>query len=188
MRRRVSVIDEVGFHSQRAKTYHSAGRLPSGPRATEEPTLHLYVDADACPVKPEVYRVAERYGLPVTLVAASAMRIPDAPGRTLVVVEQGFDAADDWITGHAAAGDIVITSDILLAARCLERGAYVLDPTGRQLTGENIGDAVATRNLLSEMRSTGMDLGGPAPFSPRDRSRFLQALDRAVHALRRARD
>jgi uncharacterized protein YaiI (UPF0178 family) len=146
-------------------------------------TMHIYVDADACPVKQEVYRVAERYGLRVTLVAGSWMRIPNQPGLSLEIVDQGFDAADDWIATHAERNDIVITADILLAARCLERGAHVIGPTGRPFTEASIGDAMATRNLLSEMRGAGLDSGGPPPFTPRDRSRFLQSLDRAVHAL-----
>ena len=149
--------------------------------------LRILVDADACPVKAEVYRVARRYDLRVTLVAGAWMRIPDVPNLALEVVDQGFDAADDWIVARAGDGDIVITADIPLAARCLERGAHVLGPTGRPFTTANIGDAVATRNLLSEMRGAGLDSGGPPPFDARDRSRFLQALDRAVHALRKAR-
>ena len=149
--------------------------------------MHLYVDADACPVKQEVYRVAGRYGLPVTLVAGGWMRIPSEPNLSLEVVDQGFDAADDWIVAHAGRGDIVITADIPLAARCIERGAYVLGPTGRPFTESNIGDAVATRNLLSEMRGAGQESGGPPPFDSRDRSRFLQALDRAIHAIQRAK-
>jgi uncharacterized protein YaiI (UPF0178 family) len=114
------------------------------------------------------------------------MRIPSAPRLSLEVVDQGFDAADDWIVAHAGRDDIVITSDILLAGRCLERGAYVLGTTGRRFTESNIGDVTATRNLLSELRGAGLDSSGPRPFEARDRSRFLQALDQAVHALRRA--
>jgi uncharacterized protein YaiI (UPF0178 family) len=136
-------------------------------------------------VKQEVYRVARRYGLGVTLVAGSWMWLPGGPDLALEVVDQGFDAADDWIVAHAVLNDIVITADIPLAARCLAGGAYVLGPTGRPFTESNIGDALATRNLLSEMRGAGIESGGPPPFDPRDRSRFLQALDRAVHALRR---
>jgi uncharacterized protein YaiI (UPF0178 family) len=149
--------------------------------------LHIYVDADACPVKPEIFRVAKRHALGVTLVAGSWMRIPDAKGSTLVVVEEGFDAADDWIVAHATPEDIVVTSDIALAARCLELGATVLGNTGRPFTDSNIGDALATHNLLSELRGAGLESGGPAPFGPRDRSRFLQAIDRAIHAIRRVR-
>lgn len=149
--------------------------------------MHLYVDADACPVKDEIYRVARRYSVPVTLVAGSWMRIPGTPDFTLKVVDQGFDAADDWIVAHVEPGDIVVTGDIPLAARCLEKGAAVIGQTGRPFTDSNIGDAVATRNLLAEMRGAGLESGGPASFDPRDRSRFLQALDRAVQTLRRAK-
>jgi hypothetical protein len=149
-------------------------------------TLRLYVDADACPVKPEIYRVAQRTGVHVIIVAGSWMRIPSLPNIALQVVDQGFDAADDWIVGQAGRGDIVVTADIPFAARCLERGASVLAPTGRAFTESNIGDAMATRNLLSEMRGAGLDPGGPPPFDARDRSRFLQALDHAIQALRRA--
>ena len=116
------------------------------------------------------------------------MRFPAMRGLSLEVVDQGFDAADDWIVAHAGDGDIVVTADIPLAARCLERGAYALGPTGRPFTESNIGDVLATRNLLSELRSAGLDSSGPAPFHARDRSRFLQALDQAVQALRREGD
>jgi uncharacterized protein len=146
--------------------------------------MRIYVDADACPVKQEVCRVARRYGLGVTLVAGSWMRIPGGPDVVLEVVDRGFDAADDWIVSHVAPDDIVVTADIPLAARCLAAGACVLGTTGRPFTESNIGDALAMRNLLSEMRSAGMEAGGPPPFDPQDRSRFLQALDRAIHALR----
>ena len=139
-------------------------------------------------MKNEIYRVAERYDLSVTLVSASSMWIPSAPKLSLEVVDQGFDAADDWIVARVGRGDIVVTADIPLAARCLERGAYALGPTGRPFTESNIGDVMATRNLLSELRGAGLDSSGPRPFEARDRSRFLQALDRAVHTLRRARD
>ena len=146
---------------------------------------HVFVDADACPVKPEIFRVAERYGLRVTLVAASAMRVPPDERITMHVVEHGFDAADDWIAERAGPASIVITADIPLAARCLERGAIVLGHTGSPFTEANIGDTLATRDLLATLRGAGEVTGGPAPFGPRDRSRFLQALDQAVHAVRR---
>jgi uncharacterized protein YaiI (UPF0178 family) len=146
---------------------------------------HILVDADACPVKPEIYRVAERYALQVTLVAASGMRVPPGGRVTLVVVEQGFDAADDWIVQHADSSSIVITADIPLAARCLARGASVLGTTGAPFTEANIGDTLATRDLLATLRGAGEVTGGPPPFGARDRSRFLQALDQAVHAVRR---
>ena len=123
----------------------------------------------------------------MTLVSATSMWIPSTPNLSLEVVGQGFDVADDWIVEHAGRGDIVITSDIPLAARCIERGAYALGPTGRLFTEANIGDVMATRNLLSELRGAGLDSSGPPPFDARDRSRFLQALDQAVHTLRRTK-
>jgi len=145
----------------------------------------IYVDADACPVKPEIFRVAQRYDVAVTLVAASWMRVGTEARITLEVVGDRFDAADDWIVERVTSHDLVITADILLAARCIAAGARVLSPTGRPFTEANIGDVLATRNLLSELRAGGMETGGPAPFAARDRSRFLQALDHALQAQRR---
>ena len=147
--------------------------------------LHIFVDADACPVKQEVYRVAKRYSLGVTLVSGSWMRISEAANVTLKIVDQGMDAADDWIVEHVEADDIVITTDIPLAARCVGKGAYVLGPTGKPFTDDNIGPALATRNLLFELRELGEIAGGPPPFGKRDRSRFLEALDTAVNDIRR---
>ena len=149
--------------------------------------LHIYVDADACPVKSEVYRVAERYRLSVTLVANNYMRVPGAGWLKLVVVDQGLDGADDWIVGHVEKDDIVVTGDIPLAARCLDTGARVLGHTGRPFTPENVGDSLATRQLLKQLREQGIMMGGPAPFSPKDRSLFLQQLDQMVQAIRRNR-
>jgi len=145
----------------------------------------IYVDADACPVKPEIFRVAQRYDVAVTLVAASWMRVGTEARISLEVVGDRFDAADDWIAERVTRDDLVITADILLAARCIAAGARVLSPTGRPFTEANIGDVLATRNLLSELRAGGMETGGPAPFAARDRSRFLQALDHALQAQRR---
>lgn len=148
----------------------------------------IWIDADACPVKSETFKVAERHALHVTLVAAMAMRVPDDPRITLVVVEGGFDAADDHIATEILAGDIVVTADIPLASRCLAKGAAAIGTTGRPFTEDNIGDAMATRALLADLRGAGEVTRGPAPFSPKDRSRFLQALEIAVQAtLRRAR-
>jgi uncharacterized protein YaiI (UPF0178 family) len=147
--------------------------------------LHILVDADACPVKGEVYRVASRYGLHVTLVANSWMRTPNEPWLALEVVAEGCDAADDWIAEHVEPDDIVITADIPLASRCLKKGARVLGPTGRPFTEENIGEAVATRDLLSDLRGAGEVTGGPPPVTKRDRSRFLQQLDEVIQAVRR---
>ncbi len=148
--------------------------------------LHIFIDADACPVKQEVYRVARRYRLPVTLVANSWMRTPDEPRIALEVVGGGFDAADDWIAEHVAPDDIVVTADIPLASRCVKAGARVLGTTGKPFTESNIGTAVATRDLLSELRGAGEMTGGPPPITRRDRSRFLEKLDEAVQAIRRA--
>ncbi len=147
--------------------------------------LHIYIDADACPVKQEVYRVASRYRLEVTLVANSRMRTPNEPWITLEVVDSGFDAADDWIVEHVQPLDIVITADVPLASRCIKAGARVLGTTGRPFTDDNIGQAVATRNLLEELRGAGEITGGPPPLEKRDRSRFLQKLDEVVQSIRR---
>ena len=136
-------------------------------------------------MKQEIYRVAKRHGLGVTLVAGSWMRIPEDEKVTLKLVDQGLDAADDWIEEHVEPDDIVITGDIPLAARCLARGAYVLGPTGRPFTDDNIGTALATRDLLTELRQTGEVTGGPRPLHKRDRSRFLERLDKAIHTIRR---
>ena len=141
---------------------------------------HLYVDADACPVKSEVSRVAERHDLPVTWVAGSHMRVPEGGRVRIEVVAQGFDAADDWIVEHVAAGDIVVTADIALASRCLAKGAAALGNTGAPFTEDNIGDAMATRTLLAELRGAGEITKGPRAFTPRDRSRFMQSLEDAV--------
>ncbi len=147
--------------------------------------LTIYVDADACPVKEEVYRVARRYGLNVTLVANAAFRVPDEESVTLVVVSEGIDVADDWIAEHAGEGDIVITADIPLAARCLTRRARVIGTTGNPFTDDNVGNALATREILSHLRGAGEITSGPPPFEKRDRSRFLQALDAAIQSIRR---
>ena len=149
--------------------------------------LHIFVDADACPVKREIYRVAKRYSLKVTLAAASWMRVPESSRVSLEVVGNDPDAADDWIVEHVEADDIVITGDVRLAARSLEKHAYVLGHKGRPFTEENIGPALGTRDLLAELRLIGEITGGPPPFSKRDRSLFLQQLDQAVNAIRRKR-
>ncbi len=149
--------------------------------------MHIYIDADACPVKEEVYRVARRYALPVTLVANAPQRIPAGEQFQLVVVREGMDVADDWIAEHAGEGDIVITADIPLAARCIRNRARVIGTTGRPFTEDNVGGALATRDILSELRGAGAYTSGPPPFEKRDRSRFLQALDTAIQAIRQER-
>ena len=147
--------------------------------------MPIYVDADACPVKEEVYRVARRYGIKVYVVANTPIRVPPDDLIELVVVGGGFDAADDWIVERVGAGDIAITADIPLADRCLHRDARVLGPKGLEFTEESIGNAVATRALLDMLRQSGEFGGGPAPFARSDRSRFLSKLDETVHAIRR---
>jgi uncharacterized protein len=147
--------------------------------------LDIFVDADGCPVKEEIYRVARRYGFHTTLVANSRMRVPQDDRITLVLVKEAFDAADDWIVGRVREGDIVITADIPLASRCLEKGARALDPKGREFTGDSIGDALATRELMSYLREMGTVTGGPAPFGPKDRSRFLARLDEVIQAIKK---
>jgi uncharacterized protein YaiI (UPF0178 family) len=149
--------------------------------------LHIFVDADACPVKSEVYRVAARYRLKVTLVAASWMRIPESGRIDLETVGGAPDAADDWIAAHAEAHDIVITADLPLADRCLKKGAFVLGPKGRPFTEANIGSSLATRNLLAELRQMGEFSGGPPPFAKKDRSLFLQQLDQVINTILRKR-
>jgi uncharacterized protein YaiI (UPF0178 family) len=146
----------------------------------------FYVDADACPVKDEVYRVAARYSLPVFVVCNSWIRTPSHPKITLVVVDQGPDVADDWIAERAGAGDIVVTADIPLAQRALDARAQALHPTGRPFTADNIGGALASRAIGEHLRSMGEITRGPPPFSASDRSKFLQALDAAVVKAQRA--
>jgi uncharacterized protein YaiI (UPF0178 family) len=147
--------------------------------------LRILVDADACPVKDEIYRVAERYRLPVTIVSNSPIRTPGDPRISRVVVSDGFDAADDWIAEAAGPAAIVITADILLADRCIKAGAAVLSPTGKPFTSASIGGAIATRAIMADLRAGGEQLGGPAPFSKTDRSNFLQALDTLIVRLAR---
>ena len=147
--------------------------------------MNIFVDADASPVKQEVYRVAARYHIGVTLVANSWMRVPAEDGIVLQIVGDAPDEADDWIVANVTPHDIVVTADILLASRCVKAGAYAISPTGKAFTDENIGDAVATRNLLAELRGNGEITGGPAPFSKRDRSSFLQKLDQVIQMIRR---
>lgn len=145
----------------------------------------VFIDADACPVKKEACRVAARHGVAVKIVANSPMAIPE--GRVeLVVVGDGFDAADDWIVENAGPGDVVVSDDIPLAARCLKKGARVVGTRGREFTEEAIGDALATREVLSQLRDQGLVGGGPAPFGPKDRSRFLDRLDTLLRAVLRS--
>ena len=144
--------------------------------------IKIYVDADACPVKNEVFRVALRYGLKVYVVANSMLRIPQEELFELVIVNEQFDAADDWIAEHVHANDVAVSADIPLAARCIEKGARMLDPKGRIFTPESIGNVLANRDLMAHLRDLGNFTGGPAPFEKRDRSRFLQYLDNVIQA------
>lgn len=148
----------------------------------------IYIDADACPVKEEVYRVAARYALPVVLVANARMRVPEGAAAKLVLVAGGqLDSADDWIAERAGAADVVVTADIPLASRCVSAGARVVDPRGRVYTEDSVGDALATRNLMSQLREAGAVTGGPAPLGKRERSLFLQKLDEVIQQILRAR-
>lgn len=148
--------------------------------------VHILVDGDACPVKDEIYKVAWRCDVAVTLVSNSHFRVPDHPLVNKIVVGSGFDEADDWIAERATAQSIVVTTDILLADRCLKSGATVIAPNGKAFTANMIGSAVATRAIMADLRAGVSDFrGGPAPFSNADRSRFLQALDSAIVRLKR---
>ncbi|MEM6406978.1 MAG: YaiI/YqxD family protein [Pseudomonadota bacterium] len=146
-------------------------------------SVHILVDADACPVKEEVYKTAYRLKTPVTLVANSYLRTPDHPLISMQLVSDGFDAADDWIAEKANTDSLVVTSDILLAERCLSAGAFVLAPTGKPFTSANIGGAIATRAIMADLRGGLEQTGGPPPFSQKQRSAFLNALDRELNRL-----
>ncbi|MCG5238624.1 YaiI/YqxD family protein [Azospirillum doebereinerae] len=152
-----------------------------------QPVVEIYVDADACPVKAEIYKVAGRTGCKVWIVANSPLRLPTDCVSELVVVSDGFDAADDWIAERAGAADVVVTADIQLADRCVKRNAVVIGPTGRPFTPDSIGSALATRALMQDLRDMGVVGGGNAPMSQQDKSKFLQTLDQAVQALKAGR-
>src|SRR5689334_10984047 len=154
-------------------------------------SIRIFVDADACPVKDEVYRVAARHGLPVAVVAQGFIRVPDDPLIERIAAGQAPDAADDWIMGwilaHADTRSIVVTSDIPLASRAVKAGAVAIAPDGRVFTEDSIGMTLAMRDLMTDLRSAGGVTGGPRPFSKSDRSEFLSALDTAIRRLQRAR-
>jgi uncharacterized protein YaiI (UPF0178 family) len=150
-------------------------------------TISIYIDADACPVKTEIYRVAERYGLKVFVVSNSYINVPRDPRHELVVVSDGFDAADNWIAERVGPGDIVVTADIPLADRSLKKGAAAIGSTGVAFTASSIGMAMANRELMSNLRAMGEVTGGPKPMAARDRSRFLSTLDETIQKLRRQR-
>lgn len=147
----------------------------------------VFIDADACPVKEETYRVARRNGLKVFVVSNSRLTTPSADWIEAVVVKGGeLDAADDWIAEQSTRGDVVVTTDIPLASRCLENHAEVISPTGRVFTEDMIGEALASREVQSHLREVGIRTGGPPPFGRKDRSRFLQVLEEAIRRAKRA--
>jgi uncharacterized protein YaiI (UPF0178 family) len=163
--------------------------VSSSPAAVPKP-ITIYIDADACPVKPEVYRVAERHALKgatlkVFVVSNSPIAVPKDEMIERVVVGGGMDEADNWIAERAGRGDVVVTADVPLASRCVKNGAAVIAPNGKPFTADSIGMALAARNLMDSLRSAGAVTGGPKPFAPRDRSNFLAALDTALVRLKR---
>lgn len=147
--------------------------------------IQILIDADACPVKDETYKVATRCKVPVVVISNSPIRIPDSALISRRIVSDAFDAADDWIVEHAAPGTVVITADILLADRCLKLGAMVIAPNGKPFTTSSIGSAIATRAIMADLRAGGDVVGGPPPFSKTDRSRFLSTLDETLRRLLR---
>ena len=149
--------------------------------------IEIFIDADACPVKDEIYKVAGRYGLKTWVVSNAFMQIPPSPLIVRMIVDAGPDVADDWIAEHIAPGDVAITNDIPLAERVLRAGGYAISGTGKPFTENSIGQAIAQRALMEQLRSTGDTLGGPKPFDRNDRSRFLQALDEVIQKERRKR-
>jgi uncharacterized protein YaiI (UPF0178 family) len=169
--------------------YHPHLAIPICSRsmtAPENPT-RIYVDADACPVKDEIYRVAARHGIGVSVVAGQFIRVPNDPLIERIAAGSAMDAADDWIASRARPGDIVITSDIPLASRCVKAGADVIAPNGKPFTEQSIGMTLAVRNLMTDLRSSGEVTGGPKSFAARDRSAFLSALDQTIRRIQRRR-
>jgi uncharacterized protein len=161
--------------------------INSNPTTLTLNNTRIYIDADACPVKDEIYRVAARHSLPVSVVAGNFIRVPQNPLIERIAAGSGMDAADDWIAERAGKGDIVITSDIPLASRCVKAGAEVIAPNGKPFTEESIGMTLAVRNLMTDLRSSGEVTSGPKSFASRDRSAFLSALDQALRRIQRQR-
>jgi uncharacterized protein len=187
-----SGVDELWagvFPRPIARLSLSAYRRRERPERKDSAAMHILVDADACPVKEEIYKVAFRHGVPVTIVSNSPIRIPAHELIDRVVVSDGFDAADDWIAERAGADTLCITADILLADRCLKAGAGVIAPNGKPFTSASIGSAIAVRAIMADLRAgaVGDPIGGPPPFSKTDRSRFLSALDEAIVRMKRGR-
>jgi hypothetical protein len=154
---------------------------------TEAPQTRIYVDADACPVKDEIYRVAIRFGVHVSVVAGSFIRVPHDPLIERIAAGSGMDAADNWIAERARDGDVVITADIPLASRCVKAGAEVIAPNGKPFSEASIGMTLAMRDLMTDLRSAGEITSGPKSFSPRDRSTFLSTLDQTIRRIQRRR-
>jgi uncharacterized protein YaiI (UPF0178 family) len=179
------------FRSQwsttRPKERSCLSRSNPQPKTPNLNTTRIYVDADACPVKDEIYRVAIRHGLPVSVVAGNFIRVPQDPLIERIAAGSGMDAADDWIAERASKGDIVITSDIPLASRCVKAGAEVIAPNGKPFTEASIGMTLAVRNLMTDLRSSGEVTGGPKSYAARDRSAFLSALDQTIRRIQRQR-
>jgi uncharacterized protein len=183
-------IPGAPLRSRERSAFPGAQRVPkpkSQPMTPSLNTTRIYVDADACPVKDEIYRVATRHGLPVSVVAGQFIRVPQDPLIERIAAGSGMDAADDWIAERAGKGDIVITFDIPLASRCVKAGCEVIAPNGKPFTEQSIGMTLAVRNLMTDLRSTGEVTGGPRSFAPRDRSAFLSALDQTVRRIQRQR-
>lgn len=147
--------------------------------------MKIYLDADGCPVKEETYKVATRYQITVWVVANRPLHVPPSPLIVAKVVGKALDEADDWIVDQATAGDIVVTADIPLASRCLQKGARAIGPKGKPFTEDSIGNALASRELSQHLREMGLHTGGPAPMTKKDRSRFLAKLDEIINAVRR---
>lgn len=158
---------------------------PKPPSNDGQHAVRILIDGDACPVKEEIYRIADRHGVPVVVVAAGYLRIPHHPLISRVAAGNAPDAADDYIASHVDHASIAVTSDVPLASRCVKAGAAVLGPTGKPFTEDSIGMALAVRNLMTDLRASGEITGGPRGFSSRDRSAFLSALDQAVRRLKR---
>ena len=176
----------MGYHALARARFAFRQQNPQPMTAILNPT-RIYVDADACPVKDEIYRVAARHGLAVSVVAGNFIRVPQDPLIERVAAGAGMDAADDWIAERVGKGDIVITSDIPLASRCVKSGADVIAPNGKPFTEQSIGMTLAVRNLMTDLRSSGEVTGGPKSFAPRDRSAFLSSLDQTIRRIQRQR-
>jgi uncharacterized protein len=175
-------VASSAFFSQFSARWSTGGAMTEAPHTTR-----IYVDADACPVKDEIYRLATRLGVPVSVVAGNFIRVPQDPLIERIAAGSGMDAADDWIAERAGPGDVVVTSDIPLASRCVKTGAEVIAPNGKPFSEASIGMTLAVRNLMTDLRSSGEVTGGPKSFSPRDRSAFLAALDQTIRRIQRRR-